>query len=168
MFLTRGFLILYFAYLAIMEHKPCKMRGLFGEGMQETHKVLHVAEQLINQYLPKLSKHMESEHIHVTMFATQWLLTQFTSSFPFDLVVRVWDCILAEGWKMTYRVMLALLKHYELTLLQLSFEEILNFFREMPDQVKENEIMETAMRIPLRRRQITKFEKEWEDRVAAN
>ena len=144
------------------------MRGLFGEGMQETHKVLHVAEQLINQYLPKLSKHMESEHIHVTMFATQWLLTQFTSSFPFDLVVRVWDCILAEGWKMTYRVMLALLKHYELTLLQLSFEEILNFFREMPDQVKENEIMETAMRIPLRRRQITKFEKEWEDRVAAN
>ena len=111
---------------------------------------------------------MESEHIHVTMFATQWLLTQFTSSFPFDLVVRVWDCILAEGWKMTYRVMLALLKHYELTLLQLTFEEILNFFRELPDQVKGNQIMETAMRIPLRRRQITKFEKEWEDRVAAN
>ena len=145
-----------------MEDKPCQMRGLFGEGMQETHKVLHVAEQLINQYLPKLAKHMEAEHIHVTMFATQWLLTQFTSSFPFDLVVRVWDCILAEGWKMTYRVMLALLKHYESTLLQLSFEEILNFFRELPDQVKGHVIMETAMRIPLRRRQIAKFEKEWQ------
>ena len=153
---------------AIMNDDPCCMRGLFGEGMQETHKVLHVAEQLIHQYLPKLAKHMDAEHIHVTMFATQWLLTQFTSSFPFELVVRVWDCLLAEGWKMTYRVMLALLKHYESTLLQLSFEEILGFFRDLPDQVKGQEIIETAMRIPLRRRQIAKFEKEWEARGATN
>jgi hypothetical protein len=140
------------------------MRGLFGEGMQETHKVLHVAEKLIHHYLPKLAKHMDSEHIHVTMFATQWLLTQYTSSFPFDLVVRVWDCILAEGWKMTYRVMLAMLKQYESRLLKLSFEDILHFVRELPDRVNGNDIIETAMRIPLRRRQIVAYEKEWETR----
>jgi hypothetical protein len=140
------------------------MRGLFGEGMRETHKVLHVAEQLIHCYLPKLAKHLDREHIHVTMFATQWLLTQFTSSFPFELVVRVWDGILAEGWKMTYRLMLALLKHYEATLLQLTFEDILNFFRDLPDQVYGSDLMETAMRIPLKTRQIAKFEKEWETR----
>lgn len=147
-----------------MKDEPCRMRGLFGEGMQETHKVLHVAEQLIQVYLPKLARHMDQEHIHVTMFATQWLLTQYTSSFPFELVVRVWDCVLAEGWKMTYRVMLAILKQYELALLRMSFEEILNFFRDLPDQVRGPDIMETAMRIPLRRRQIAKFEKEWEAR----
>ena len=132
--------------------------------MRETHKVLHVAEKLIHQYLPRLGKHMDAEHIHVTMFATQWLLTQYTSSFQFDLVVRVWDCILAEGWKMTYRVMLAMLKQYESRLLKLSFEDILNFFRELPDQVHGDEIIETAMRIPLRRRQIAKWEKDWEVR----
>lgn len=147
-----------------MKDQPCRMRGLFGEGMRETHKVLHVAEKLIHQYLPRLGKHMDAEHIHVTMFATQWLLTQYTSSFQFDLVVRVWDCILAEGWKMTYRVMLAMLKQYESRLLKLSFEDILNFFRELPDQVHGDEIIETAMRIPLRRRQIAKWEKDWEVR----
>ena len=147
-----------------MKDQPCRMRGLFGEGMRETHKVLHVAEKLIQQYLPRLGKHMDAEHIHVTMFATQWLLTQYTSSFQFDLVVRVWDCILAEGWKMTYRVMLAMLKQYESRLLKLSFEDILNFFRELPDQVHGDEIIETAMRIPLRRRQIAKWEKDWEVR----
>eukprot|EP00567_Pseudictyota_dubia_P009097 CAMPEP_0197462010 /NCGR_PEP_ID=MMETSP1175-20131217/57988_1 /TAXON_ID=1003142 /ORGANISM="Triceratium dubium, Strain CCMP147" /LENGTH=46 /DNA_ID= /DNA_START= /DNA_END= /DNA_ORIENTATION= len=43
------------------------------------------------------------------MYATQWLLTLYASSFPFDLVTRVWDCFLAEGWKIVFRVMLAIL-----------------------------------------------------------
>ena len=67
-----------------MFEKPCRMRGLFGEGMKETHQVLYVAEKLIHQYLPKLAKHLDTESIHVTMYATQWLLTVYTSSFKFD------------------------------------------------------------------------------------
>jgi hypothetical protein len=76
--------------LAVMQDRPCRMRGMFGEGMRETHQALYVAEKLIHQFLPKLTKHFEKETIHITMFATQWLLTQFTSSFRFDLVTRVW------------------------------------------------------------------------------
>ena len=104
-----------------MYNEPCRMRGLFGEGMRETHQVLHVSEQLIHHHLPRLAKHMDREHIHVTMYATQWLLTQFTSSYRFDLVTRVWDCFLGEGWKITYRVMLALLQTYQSQLTKMSF-----------------------------------------------
>jgi hypothetical protein len=142
------------------------MRGLFGEGMRETHKVLHVAEKLIHHHLPKLAKHFDKENIHVTMYATQWLLTQYTSSFNFDLVTRVWDCFLGEGWKIIYRVMLALLQQWQSQLLKMSFEEILAFFRELPDRVEGYEVMETAMKIPLRAKHIIKYEKEWETRQA--
>lgn len=40
----------------------------------------------------------------------KWILTIFTRSFPFHFVVRVWDAFLNEGWKVIYRVCLALFK----------------------------------------------------------
>jgi TBC1 domain family member 10 len=145
-----------------MNDRPCNLRGLFGEGMRETHKVLFVAEKLIHQFLPRLGKHLDREMIHVTMYATQWLLTQFTSSFRFGLVTRVWDCFLFEGWKITYRVMLSLLQHSQATLLRMNFEEILAYFRELPDRADVGgNIVEDAIKIPLRTSHIVKYEKEW-------
>ena len=147
--------------LVTMQEDPCKMQGLFGEGMHETHMVLHVAEKLLHQFLPKLAQHLENEHIHVTMFATQWLLTQYTSNFHFDLVLRVWDAFLQEGWKITYRVYLAILQHVQPSLLQLSFEEILAYMREIPDRINGDAIVDSAIKIPLRRSHIHKYEREW-------
>jgi hypothetical protein len=153
---------------AVMNESPCQMRGLFGEGMSETHKVLFVAEKLIHHFVPKLARHLDKENVHVTMYATQWLLTQYTSSFNFDLVTRVWDCYLVEGFKIIYRVMLALLQHVQPILLKMSFEEILGFFRELPDRVDGDTVMETAMKIPLKRKHIAKYEKEWAQQQQSN
>jgi TBC1 domain family member 10 len=149
---------------AVMKEKPWGMRGLFLDGMSQTHKVLHVAERLTHQFLPRLFKHFDKENIHVTMYATQWILTQYTSSFKFDLVTRVWDCFLGEGWKIIYRVMLALLSQWQSQLLKMSFEEILAFFRELPDRVEGYAVLEDALKIPLRQKHILKYEKEWQAR----
>jgi hypothetical protein len=143
------------------------MRGLFGEGMIETHQVLFIAEKLLHQFLPKLAKHLEKENVHITMYATQWLLTLYTSSFKFDLVTRVWDVFLAEGWKIVYRVMLALLQHAQPVLIKQSFEEMLAFFRELPEQVDANKIMDIALKIPLRKKHLVKLEKEYKEKDKA-
>lgn len=152
----------FWLLVSVMSEKPCHMRGLFGVGMAQTHKVLFVAEKLINHYLYRLARHFDKENVHVTMYATQWLLTQYTSSFKFDLVFRVWDAFLGEGWKIIYRVMLALLQKYQSQLLKMSFEEILTFFRELPDRVDGNQVMDMALKVPLRRKVIAKYEKEWD------
>lgn len=152
----------FWMLVSVMSDKPCHMRGLFGEGMLQTHKVLFVAEKLIHHYLSRLARHFEKEHVHVTMYATQWLLTQYTSSFKFDLVFRVWDAFLGEGWKIIYRIMLALLQKYQSQLLKMSFEEILTFFRELPERVEGGQIMDMALKIPLRKKVIAKYEREWE------
>jgi hypothetical protein len=159
-------LILCFRVLVVMNDSPCRMRGLFGEGMKETHMVLYIAEKLTYQFLPRLAKHMEAQSIHITMYATQWLLTLYTSSFQFDLVTRVWDSFLAEGYKIVYRIMLALLQHAQPVLLTLTFEDILAYFREMPKQTDGNEIMEIALKIPLRHKHLAKYEKEYMARQA--
>lgn len=151
----------FWMLVAVMNDSPCKMRGLFGEGMLEAHQVLYVADKLIYLHNPKLAQHLEKENIHVTMYATQWLLTLYTSSFPFALVTRVWDCFLAEGWKVPYRVMLALLDKATPDLLKLQFEEILGYIRELPLKVDGEEVMEIAFKIPLRWKQIQKYAKEY-------
>lgn len=155
----------FWMLVAVMNEPPCKMRGLFGEGMSEAHQVLFVAEKLISHYNPKLAAHLEAEGIHITMYATQWLLTLFTSSFPFDLVTRVWDCFLAEGWKVPYRVMLALLEQATPDLLNLHFEEILGYIRELPLKVDGEKIMDEAFKIPLRWKHIHKFLREYSENI---
>ena len=137
---------------------------MFGEGMQETHQVLYIAEKLLHQFLPKLARHLDKENVHVTMYATQWLLTLYTSSFKFDLVTRVWDVFLAEGWKVVYRVMLALMQHSMPELLTMNFEETLAYFRDLPNQVDANKIMDIAFKIPLRKKHLVKYEKEYKAR----
>jgi len=145
----------------VMNEEPFRCREMFGEGMSGAHRVLYVAEKLIGQFLPRLSRHLEKEGIHITMFATQWLLTLYTSSFRFELVTRVWDCFLAEGWKIVYRVMLAILDDASPKLLKLHFEEILGYFRDLPSKVNGDAIFAKVFAIPLKHRHIEKWEDEW-------
>jgi hypothetical protein len=140
---------------------------MFGEDMAGTHKVLYIAEKLIAQFLPKLSKQLEIETIHVSMFITSWLLTVYTSAFPFDLVVRVWDSFLVEGWKVVYRVMLSLLDHASQDLKGLRFEQILNYFRDFPSTVNGQKIMMNSFKIPLKSKHIQNHVLQWRRQQAA-
>lgn len=152
----------FWTLVAVMQEKPCRMRGLFSEGMNEAHQVLYIAEKLIAQFHPRLSRHFARENVHITMFATQWLLTIYTSSFPFDVVTRVWDCFLTEGWKVAYRVMLALLEKASPHLIRLRFEDILGYLKELPNEVNASEIIDMSFKIKVKKRHISKLAKEWE------
>ena len=86
----------FWLLVVVMNNKPYKLRELFAEDMRGTLELLYIAEKLIKQFVPKLAKHLDKEGLHVSMFITPWLLTLYTSTFPFDLVVRVWDSFLVE------------------------------------------------------------------------
>ena len=138
-----------------------KLRDLFGEDMSGTHEVLYIAEKLLGKFLPDLSKHMEAQGVHVSMFAVTWLVTLYVREFPFDLVARVWDCFLVEGWKVVYRVMLSLLEHSSKDILGLQFEEILHYLRALPSKVNGQAIMAGSLKIALKRKHIQKYAIEW-------
>ncbi|KAL9184062.1 hypothetical protein ACHAXT_002148 [Thalassiosira profunda] len=151
----------FWLLVVVMNEEPYKLRDLFGEDMAGTHEVLYIAEKLMAQFLPKLAGHMEAEGIHVSMFVTQWLLTVYTSTFPFDLVARVWDCFLVEGWKVVYRVMLSLLETASRDVLDMRFESVLGYFREFPSTVDGKTIMAGSLKIALKRKHIQKHVKDW-------
>ena len=151
----------FWTLVAAMNESPYTMRGLFKEGMSGAHEVLYVADKLIGQFLPRLSRHLERENVHITMYATQWLLTLYTSSFPFELVTRILDCFLAEGWKVVYRITLALLDTSSSDLMKLHFEDILGYFRELPLNIDSDAVFNRAFAIPLKRRHVERYKKEW-------
>jgi len=129
--------------------------------MAEAQEILHIADRIFAQFLPKLYAHFERENVHISMYATQWLLTMYSSSFHFDLVTRVWDCFLYEGWKVAYRVMLALLTISQKELLSKRFEEVLGFLKDISNNIDGDAILDAALAIPLKTAHITKHRQDY-------
>ena len=72
-------------------------------------------------------------------------MTMFCRGFPFDLVTRVWDIFLFEGYKIVYRVALALLKVVEVKLLSANFEGILEILRDINKHSDADNIIKVSV-----------------------
>ena len=83
---------------------------MFAANFEAVQKIMGVYWKLVRDASKKLWTHLEGQGLHPSMFATEWFLTLFCRSFPFDLVTRVWDIFWLEGFKIVYRVAIALLK----------------------------------------------------------
>ena len=152
----------FWLLVAIMNDDPYCMRELFTTDMSGSLETLFVADRLVKKLLPDLHQHLESEGINISMFATQWLMTIFSSSFDFDLVSKVWDNFLVEGWKVVYRVFIAILGSCEQDLLNLQFEHILTFLRDkLPSRIDGQNILSASLGVRLRSRHIRKYTKEF-------
>ena len=138
------------------------MRSLYEQGMPGAQRVLYVAEKLIKKFFPRLTKHLNRQNCHISMYSTQWFLTIFSNSFPFDLVVQVWDSFLNEGWKVVYRVMLTFMRYSAPYLFRSEFEQIMYFFKRLPDAVDGPLIMDKAFKIPLRKRHIEHYNQKFD------
>mmetsp|Transcript_60847 Transcript_60847/g.123391 ORF Transcript_60847/g.123391 Transcript_60847/m.123391 type:complete len:145 (-) Transcript_60847:6-440(-) len=109
---------------------------------------------LMKKKLPKLCKHLDTQGLHPTIFASQWFITVFTYSFQFSFSTRVWDCFLYEGWKICFRVGLALLKMNQQELLAKDFEGIMTFLHNMPKTADPEAVLKAAFKLNLKRVEI--------------
>lgn len=100
----------FFTLDFLMNRFPSPMRGLYLPGMPLAKKMIFVADKLTKRFLPRLWRHLSAQNVHPSMYMVQWFVTVYTNSFPFEMVTRVWDVFLFEGWKVAYRVQLGLLK----------------------------------------------------------
>lgn len=95
---------------ALMTPCPTPLREIYLPDLADAKRKMYVFGELGRQILGPLWTHLEEQGVHTSMYATEWLMTIFCRGFNFDLVTRVWDVYLFEGFKVVYRVALALLK----------------------------------------------------------
>lgn len=137
-----------------------EMSGYFIQNMPKVNLSLYTAKALLKHFLPKLWRHFETTGVCPSMFAPQWFMTVYSSNFPMECVVRIWDVYLYEGPKIVYRIFMAVMKLYYKQLKKLSFENLLSHIRELIPRIDSNALINTAFSFNLSRKRIRSTEEE--------
>ena len=104
--------------------------NLMIDNFEQMKKYFYVFERLINIYLPDLDIILKKNNVSASYYITPWFITLFTNSFCTNhtkLLLRIFDMFVLDGWICIIRIGLLLLKHYQSFLIEMKFEEILQF-----------------------------------------
>jgi hypothetical protein len=104
--------------------------NLMLNNFDEMKKYFYVFERLINIYLPDLDIVFRKNNVSPSYYITPWFITLFTHSFCTNhtkLLIRIFDNFILDGWICIIRIGLLLLKHYQSYLIEMKFEDILQF-----------------------------------------
>lgn len=113
-----------------------RMREIYKPTMAELGLCIYQLECLVQEQLPELYVHFQSQNFHTSMYSTSWFLTLFTSNLPLHLSYRVMDLFLSEGLEIIFRLSMAILQICKVELLKLDMEALLKYFqKEMPSRI---------------------------------
>ena len=120
-------------------------RELYLPDMPGLHLRIYQFDRLIEDTLPELHLHLKNQKIKSSMYAIQWFLTLFAYKFPLDMVLRIYDVVVAEGLESLLKFALNLMIKNNDHLLTLTFDDLLDFLKEklfyyyltVPDSAKE-------------------------------
>ena len=104
--------------------------NLMIDNFEQMKRYFYVFERLINIYLPDLDIVLKKNNVSASYYITPWFITLFTNSFCTNhtrLLIRIFDMFVFDGWICIIRIGLLLLKHYQSYLIEMKFEEILQF-----------------------------------------
>ena len=90
--------------------KKYKMEGTFFSNFPDLRKKFFIFLNLQKKFIPKIYNIFQRDGILPTMYASTWFISLFARSIDFHIVLRIFDCFFLEGFKVIYRISLALLK----------------------------------------------------------
>lgn len=139
------------------------LKEFYSIDFPELKKSLFILLVLLKCHLPKLYLHLRDKKVYALMFASQWFFTFFSSVLKFDIVVRVFDALMFEGFKVMYRISLGLLKLKQKSLLLSNkFEEILLLLKNISIGIDLDELFKCAFDFSLSRNEIVLYEQLYE------
>ena len=105
---------------------------------------IYVHNALLKKYMPKLATKLTEIGFLPQMYCVHWFMTIFAVYFPMDVVVRIWDVYLIEGRKTVFRLGIAIMKIHEDQLMQASFDQCFDLFKEYKEKVNLVELFKVA------------------------
>jgi hypothetical protein len=105
------------------------MRELWRPGVPQLKLRIYQFERLIGSRLPATAAHLRAVGMGPDFFASQWFLTLMSYNTQVPRLVRLWDCLLVDGWKTIFKAGIAVLMANEKRVLRMSLEQISEFFR---------------------------------------
>jgi len=116
----------------------CRLKDMLKDGLPLTRQRLFVLDLLVEAQIPALHRHFKKESFFALTYANKWLIAIFCTSVPFSITVRVIDVLLNEGFKVIFRVSLAILNIAKKDLLKLNNIDMLDKIVETTHELGEN------------------------------
>ncbi|XP_059416353.1 ecotropic viral integration site 5 protein homolog isoform X4 [Carassius carassius] len=141
-----------------------RLRELFKPSMAELGLCMYQFEFMIQEQLPELHVHFQSQSFHTSMYASSWFLTIFLTSFPLPVATRIFDIFMCEGLEIVFRVGMAILQMNQTELMQLDMEGMLQHFqRVIPHQLDSgpDKVIQAANQVKYNAKKMKKLEKEY-------
>ncbi|XP_038195096.1 ecotropic viral integration site 5 protein homolog isoform X1 [Arvicola amphibius] len=141
-----------------------RLRELFKPSMAELGLCMYQFECMIQEHLPELFVHFQSQSFHTSMYASSWFLTIFLTTFPLPIATRIFDIFMSEGLEIVFRVGVALLQMNQTELMQLDMEGMLQHFQKVvPHQFDggPDKLIQLAYQVKYNSKKMKKLEKEY-------
>ncbi|NWW46748.1 EVI5 protein, partial [Pedionomus torquatus] len=141
-----------------------RLRELFKPSMAELGLCMYQFECMIQEHLPELYVHFQSQSFHTSMYASSWFLTIFLTTFPLPIATRIFDIFMSEGLEIVFRVGLAVLQTNQAELLQLDMEGMLQHFQKViPHQFDSgpDKLIQASYQVKYNAKKMKKLEKEY-------
>eukprot|EP00921_Rhytidocystis_pertsovi_P022834 GHVQ01036383.1.p1 GENE.GHVQ01036383.1~~GHVQ01036383.1.p1 ORF type:complete len:412 (-),score=55.41 GHVQ01036383.1:668-1903(-) len=101
-------------------------------------------DRLVEAFLPNVHTKLASFDIHSDFYSMRWFMTLFAYDIPRPTLLHIWDQFLLKGWKVIFKVGLALLYHIQDQLITMQFDEALKFLKVFPQELQLEESILTA------------------------
>lgn len=132
----------------------------YTEGMTLLRADLRALTQTLHRKCPKVAQRLSEEGIDLTSICSEWYVTWYAKCLPAPTILRVWDALFMEGFKVMFRVAVGIFKRTEDEILRCDgFEQLMQQAKEWPRrQIEHNELLKASFRgrPPMRRRDLIK------------
>ena len=138
--------------------------GLYKEGFPDLKKKFYVLLNLEKKYIPKIYDIFKRDGVFISIYASQWFLCLFAKDLKPNILVRIFDVFLFEGFKVIYRFALAFLKLKEKEFIsnKKGIFYSMNTIKLLFDNIDIDELFKVAFSFSLSRSHIKKYEEEYE------
>ncbi|KAJ3301222.1 GTPase-activating protein [Kappamyces sp. JEL0829] len=136
-------------------------RDLYTPKMIGLQVINHQFDRLLQEQFPAVFNHLELQDVKATMYASQWFMTLFAYRFPLEIVFRILDVIFAEGAEAVLRFALALIKHNADHIVQLEFEQLVQFLKEGTCCNPMSKLVADASTITISKRKLDRWRREY-------
>lgn len=118
----------------------------YTDGMRLLRADVDVFEIVMAKKCPKVVQAMRDHEVQLKTICTEWFVTWFAKALPSHTVLRVWDTLFFEGFKVLFRVAIGIFKRVEPEVCQLdSFEAIMERAKHWArSMVEHNELLKTS------------------------
>jgi len=139
--------------------KNYRVKNMFMPGLEQLKMQCFQLDCLMQHYLPQVRQRLKECGISTEMYSAKWFLTLMTYELPSQMLMKVWDLFFLKGWKIFFKVILALLTTFKESILTSDFASIPHLLKGIPKKVKSEEsLLKLALRIKVTKRLLKDLE----------